>query len=269
MSGGSTSNGAPSRALILDCDGVLADTERDGHLVAFNQTFEELGFPFRWSEDEYGVLLKIGGGKERMRGYLAAHPEIDLGSADELDEKIVAAHKRKSEIYIQLVDEGRLPGRPGVKRLVEEALDAGWQVAVASTSAARSVEAVLRAVVGEQTRARMAGVWAGDIVPAKKPAPDIYLLTLKELGREPAEAVVVEDSESGAQAAANAGLRHVVTVSSFTGADPFPAATVVVSDLGEPGAPAQVRAGLDVRNDEGVVDVAALSRVLDEADAPA
>ena len=258
-----------SRALILDCDGVLADTERDGHLVAFNQTFEELGFPFRWSEDEYAVLLKIGGGKERMRGYLAAHPEIDLGSGDELDEKIVAAHKRKSEIYIQLVDEGRLPGRPGVKRLVEEALDAGWQVAVASTSAARSVEAVLRAVVGEQTRARMAGVWAGDIVPAKKPAPDIYLLTLKELGREPDEAVVVEDSESGALAAANAGLRHVVTVSSFTGADPFPAATVVVSDLGEPGAPAQVRAGLDVRNDEGVVDVAALSRVLDEADAPA
>ena len=188
-----------SRALILDCDGVLADTERDGHLVAFNQTFEELGFPFRWSEDEYAVLLKIGGGKERMRGYLAAHPEIDLGSGDELDEKIVAAHKRKSEIYIQLVDEGRLPGRPGVKRLVEEALDAGWQVAVASTSAARSVEAVLRAVVGEQTRARMAGVWAGDIVPAKKPAPDIYLLTLKELGREPDEAVVVEDSESGAR----------------------------------------------------------------------
>ena len=168
-----------TRALILDCDGVLADTERDGHLVAFNQTFEELGFPFRWSEEEYAGLLKIGGGKERMRGYLAAHPEIDLGSGAELDEKIVAAHKRKSEIYIELVDQGRLPGRPGVKRLVEEALDAGWQVAVASTSATRSVEAVLRSVVGEQTRSRIAGVWAGDIVPAKKPAPDIYLLTLR------------------------------------------------------------------------------------------
>ena len=187
-----------TRALILDCDGVLADTERDGHLVAFNQTFEELGFPFRWSEEEYAGLLKIGGGKERMRGYLAAHPEIDLGSGAELDEKIVAVHKRKSEIYIELVDQGRLPGRPGVKRLIEEALDAGWQVAVASTSATRSVEAVLRSVVGEQTRSRIAGVWAGDIVPAKKPAPDIYLLTLRELGRGPDEAVVVEDSESGA-----------------------------------------------------------------------
>ena len=254
-SAGAAGGDGMTRALILDCDGVLADTERDGHLVAFNQTFEELGFPFRWSEEEYAGLLKIGGGKERMRGYLAAHPEIDLGSGW-LDEKIVAAHKRKSEIYIELVDQGQLPGRPGVKRLIEEALDAGWQVAVASTSATRSVEAVLRSVVGEQTRSRIAGVWAGDVVPAKKPAPDIYLLTLRELGRGPDEAVVVEDSESGALAAANAGLRHVVTVSSFTGDDPFPAAAVVVS-LGA-GCAAQLRAGLDVRND-GVVDVAALT----------
>jgi beta-phosphoglucomutase-like phosphatase (HAD superfamily) len=267
MSSDDQSSDAPSRALILDCDGVLADTERDGHLVAFNQAFEELGFPFRWSEDEYAVLLKIGGGKERLRGYLAAHPEVDLGSGDELDEKIVAAHKRKSAIYIELVEQGRLPGRPGVKRLIEEALDAGWQVAVASTSATKSVEAVLRSVVGEQTRSRMAGVWAGDIVPAKKPAPDIYLLTLKELGRGQDEAVVVEDSESGALAAANAGLRHVVTVSSFTGEDPFPAAATVVSDLGEPDAPAEFRAGLDVRND-GVVDVASLTALLEEAAAP-
>jgi HAD superfamily hydrolase (TIGR01509 family) len=256
------------RALILDCDGVLADTERDGHLVAFNQAFSEMGLPFRWSEAEYADLLKIGGGKERLLGYLAAHPEVDLGSGDEPAATVAAVHKRKSEIYIQLVDEGRLPGRPGVRRLIEEALDAGWQVAVASTSATRSVEAVLQSVVGEANRARMAGVWAGDVVPAKKPAPDIYLLTLKELGRGPDEAVVVEDSESGALAAANAGLRHVVTLSSFTVQDPFPAAATVVSDLGDPGAPADFKAGLDVRNGDGVIDVAGLSTVLDEVPAP-
>ena len=113
----------------------------------------------------------------------------------------------------------------------------------------------------------MAGVWAGDVVAAKKPAPDIYLLTLKELGRGQDEAVVVEDSESGALAAANAGLRHVVTVSSFTAEDPFPAASTVVSDLGEPDAPAELRAGLDVRND-GVVDVASLTTLLEKAAAP-
>ena len=257
-----------TRALILDCDGVLADTERDGHLVAFNQTFRELGLPFQWSQEEYAELLKIGGGKERMLGYLRQHPELDFGTPEEVAAKVAAAHKRKSEVYVELVEQGALPGRPGVKRLIESALDAGWVVAVASTSATKSVEAVLTSVVGPQTRARMAGVWAGDIVPAKKPAPDIYLLTLRELGLSADDAVVIEDSESGAKAAAAAGLRHVVTVSSFTAQDPFPAAGIVVSDLGEPGAPGRYRAGLDVRHD-GVIDVASLERLLAQTTAPA
>ncbi len=256
------------RALILDCDGVLADTERDGHLVAFNQAFTELGLPFQWSQEEYAELLKIGGGKERLLGYLAAHPEVQIASADELPTKVLAVHKRKSALYIQLVQEGRLPGRPGVKRLIEEALDAGWQVAVASTSATPSVEAVLVSVVGQQTRARMSGVWAGDIVPAKKPAPDIYLLAAKELGRTPNEVVVIEDSESGAAAAAAAGMRHVVTVSSFTADDPFPAAASVVTDLGEPGAPSDLKAGLDARNENGIIDVSSLNTLLDQTSAP-
>ncbi len=259
---------APNRkALILDCDGVLADTERDGHLVAFNQTFRELDLPFQWSLPEYAELLKIGGGKERMLGYLRQHPELDFGSPEEVAAKVAAAHQRKSAVYIELVEAGALPGRPGVKRLIEQALDAGWQVAVASTSATRSVEAVLASVVGPATRARMAGVWAGDVVPAKKPAPDIYLLALRELGLSADDAVVVEDSESGARAAAAAGLRHVVTVSSFTGDDPFPAAAVVLSDLGEPGSPAAFRAGLDVRHD-GVVDLASLEQILARTPAP-
>ena len=256
-----------TRALILDCDGVLADTERDGHLVAFNQTFRELGLPFQWSQEEYADLLKIGGGKERMLAYLRQHPELDPGTPEEAAAKVAAAHKRKSEVYVELVEQGALPGRPGVKRLIEAALDAGWQVAVASTSATRSVEAVLLSVVGPQTRARIAGVWAGDIVPAKKPAPDIYLLTLRELGLSADDAVVVEDSESGAKAAAAAGLRHVVTVSSFTADDPFPAAAVVVSDLGEPSAPARLLAGADVR-ENGIVTVSSLERILAETPAP-
>ena len=59
----------------------------------------------------------------------------------------------------------------------------------------------------------------------------------------------------------------MVTVSSFTAEDPFPAASTVVSDLGEPDAPAELRAGLDVRND-GVVDVASLTTLLEKAAAP-
>lgn len=250
------------RALILDCDGVLADTELDGHLVAFNQVFEEIGAPFRWSAEEYSQLLKVGGGKERLLSFLAAHPEYAWGTPDETAARVAQIHKRKSDVYVELVASGALPGRPGLARLVEEALDSGWQVAVASTSAEKSVEAVLHSVVGPQIRSRMSGVFAGDIVPAKKPAPDIYQLAVRELGRTPDEVVVVEDSGAGAAAAAAAGLSHVVTVSHFTAEDAFPAATTVVDHLGGPGAASKLIDGLDVRNPGGIIDVDSLESVI-------
>ena len=248
-------------ALILDCDGVLADTEKDGHLVAFNQVFAEFGYPFRWSEDEYAELLKVGGGKERMKAYLSQHPEIEVPGSDDLDALLAQVHKQKSADYQQIVNSGQIPGRPGVKRLVEEALDAGWKVAIASTSAVPSVDAVAVAVFGQATRDRLSGIFGGDIVPAKKPAPDIYLYALDQLGLQPNQAVVVEDSESGAKAAAAAGIAHIVTVSHFTREDPFPAAFVVVEDLGEPGLPAVVLAGDDVRDARGVIGLESLERI--------
>ena len=198
-----------------------------------------------------------------MLGYLRQHPELDFGTPEEVAEKVAAAHKRKSELYIELVEQGALPGRPGVKRLIEEALDAGWTVAVASTSATRSVEAVLTSVVGPDTRARMAGVWAGDIVPAKKPAPDIYLLTLK-------------DWASPGRCRGRRGLgdrarrrrpRPVFGTSSRSAPspeDPFPAAAVVVSDLGEPAAPAQLISGEDIRDAEGLISFESLQRIAQE-----
>lgn len=251
-------------ALILDCDGVLADTEKDGHLVAFNQVFDEAGYPFRWSEDEYSDLLKVGGGKERMKAYLAQHPEIELPGADDMDALLAEVHRRKSIDYQQIVNSGQIPGRPGVKRLVEEALDGGWRVAIASTSAVPSVEAVAVAVLGQHTRDRLFGIYGGDIVKAKKPAPDIYLYALQQLGLRPDQAVVVEDSESGANAAAAANIAHIVTVSHFTKSDPFPSARIVVSDLGEPGAPAELISGEDVRDAEGLISFESLQRIAQE-----
>ena len=250
------------RALIFDCDGVLADTELDGHLVAFNQTFAEFGCGFTWTPQEYRELLKVGGGKERMLAYAIQHPELDfLGTKPDLVVKEL--HKRKSELYVELVEAGALPARPGIRRIIHEALEAGWQVAVASTSALESVTAVLRAVTDPADFARVSGIFAGDVVPAKKPAPDIYLLAARELGLNPEGIVVVEDSESGAKAAANAGLRHLVTVSYFTGEDPFPAASTVVSSLGDPQHPAQLLAGADVRDPATLmVTVASLEQIL-------
>ncbi|MEV4619013.1 HAD-IA family hydrolase [Asanoa sp. NPDC049573] len=225
-------------ALIFDCDGVLADTERHGHLPAFNQTFEEFGLPVRWTEEEYGRKLAIGGGKERMRSLLT--PEFvaaaGLPSDPEKQAEAVAAwHRRKTEIYTAMVAAGKLPPRPGIARITEEAYAADWLLAVASTSAEPSVRAVLEHAVGPR-RARDFTVLAGDIVPKKKPAPDIYLLALDRLGVGPDVAVVVEDSGNGLAAARGAGIACVVTVNGYTADEDFTGAAFVVDSLGEPGA---------------------------------
>jgi HAD superfamily hydrolase (TIGR01509 family) len=228
--------------LIFDCDGVLADTERYCHLPAFNQTFREFGLPVQWSEKEYGIKLKIAGGKERMASMLTPEfvSKANLPTDSEAQKKLIADwHKRKSEIYKQLIREGRLPGRPGVRRVVQEAHDAGWKLAVASTSAEESVRGVLEYVVGQVLAADFL-VLAGDIVPQKKPAPDIYLLTMEKLGISHHEALVVEDSRNGLLSARSAGIHCVVTLSSYTQNEDMTEALLVVSDLGEPDAPMKI-----------------------------
>ena len=227
-------------ALIFDCDGVLADTERDGHLPAFNQTFEEFGVPVHWSDADYAEKVKIGGGKERMASILTPQLAEQLGLPPDpagWSETIRQWHTRKTAIYTERVAAGVLPARPGIRRIVEEAAAAGWTLAVASTSAEAAVRAVLSHAVGPELASRFA-VFAGDIVPAKKPAPDIYRYALRELGLAPADAVVIEDSENGLRAALAAGLATVVTVSSYTAGEDFTGAALVVSSLGDPAGPA-------------------------------
>lgn len=223
-------------ALILDCDGVLADTERYGHLVAFNQTFAEFGLPVRWTVADYREKVRIGGGKERMASLLTPSFVAAAGlPADAAGQRaaVAAWHRRKTELYLELVASGAVPPRPGVARVVDEALAAGWPVAVASTSAEPSVRATLVRAVGT-ARARAVSVFAGDIVPRKKPAPDIYLLALKSLGLPPDRAIVVEDSRNGLLAAAGAGITCVITVNDFTKDEDFSEAALVVSSLGDP-----------------------------------
>jgi HAD superfamily hydrolase (TIGR01509 family) len=223
-------------ALIFDCDGVLADTERDGHLPAFNRTFAEFGLPLQ-SEAEYAIKLKIGGGKERLASILTADfaRQASLPTDPVAQRELVAAwHRRKTEIFTALVADGRLGARPGVARLAREAHERGWQLAVASTSAPESVQAVLRSVVGNDL-ARAFAVFAGDVVPRKKPAPDIYLYALEQLSMSPEDALVIEDSGIGLLAAMAGGLPCVVTLSTFTKDEPMEGAELVVTSLGDPG----------------------------------
>jgi HAD superfamily hydrolase (TIGR01509 family) len=225
-------------ALLFDCDGVLADTERFGHLPAFNATFREFGLPVEWSAEEYGRLLQIGGGKERMAtlltpGFVAAAglPTDAEGQAAEL----ARWHARKTAIYTEMVAAGKLPPRPGIRRIIAEAQDAGWTLGVASTSAEASVRAILDVAAGHERAARFDLVLAGDVVPHKKPAPDIYLLAVERLGIPPPDLLVIEDSRNGLLAAVGAGLRCLVTVSDYSAAEAFDEAVLVVSSLGDPG----------------------------------
>lgn len=258
-------------ALIFDCDGVLADTERHGHLPAFNQLFEELDLPVRWSEADYAVKLRIGGGKERMASLLTADflrrarlPEDPAALA----ELVARWHRRKTEIYRERVLAGELPPRPGVRRLIEQALAAGWQLAVASTSAEESVRAVLEVAAGRQNAARFAAVLAGDVVPRKKPAPDIYALALETLRVSREQAIVIEDSKNGLDAASALGLTCVITVNGYTVDEDFSAAALVLDHLGDPGQPLTVMANRSRARPRGAFGVSDLLACLGAAEAP-
>jgi len=252
------------KAIIFDCDGVIADTERFGHLPAFNQTFKEFGLPVRWSEEEYGIKLKIGGGKERMASLLTdefvreAHLPTD---AEEQRNMLAAWHKRKTAIFKEIVNSGRLPGRPGIARIVEEAIANELKLAVASTSAEESVRAILEHVVGQEHAAYFE-ILAGDIVPKKKPAPDIYLLTMERLQTRSEEAIVIEDSRNGLLAAIGAELRCVVTLSSYTGQEDMHEAILVVSNLGDPDNPVHIIANRGQATPDGFITLSDLEACL-------
>lgn len=258
-------------ALIFDCDGVLADTERYGHLPAFNETFAAFGLPVHWSDAEYAQKVLIGGGKERMASlltpeFVAANnlPTDDAGRAAMLADW----HRHKTATYTAMVADGVMPARPGIARIVQEAADAGWQLAVASTSAEKSVRAVLEHAVGVQLAADFA-VFAGDVVPAKKPDPAIYLLAVKSLGVQPDQVIVVEDSANGLRAAVGAGLTCVVTVSTYTAEEDFTGAALVVSSLGDPdGESATVLADPHHLQPTGAVRLDDLVTLLDRTTAP-
>ena len=253
-------------ALVFDCDGVLADTEKYGHLPAFNQTFREFGLPVEWSVEEYGRRLKIGGGKERMASLLT--PEFVAAASlptdpDAQSAEIAKWHKRKTAIYTEMVAAGKLPPRPGIRRVITAAQDAGWKLGVASTSAEASVHAILDYAVGPERAARFDVFLAGDCVPKKKPAPDIYLLALEKLGLDPARVLVVEDSRNGLEAAHAAEMRCLVTVNGYTEKEDFTEAILVVSSLGDPdGEQANVIANRSAARPGGYVTLADLAACL-------
>ena len=220
------------KALIFDCDGVLVDTERDGHRVAFNRAFTKSGYGLQWNVELYGELLKVAGGKERMKHYFGR-----FGWPKNISDKdllVKELHRIKTDIFIELIESSELPLRPGVTRLVDEAIADGITVAVCSTSNERAVNLIVEKLLGSDRKAKFAGIFAGDIVSRKKPDPEIYNLAKQELGLAGRDCLVIEDSRNGLLAAKAAGMPCVITISSYTSDEDFSEADAVFDELGDP-----------------------------------
>lgn len=244
------------KALLFDVDGTLADTERDGHRPAFNTAFREFGLDWDWDVPLYGELLAVTGGKERMKYYIERFRPDYVKPAD-FDALVAELHKAKTRHYTELLAQGGIPLRPGVERLLREAREAGLILSVATTTTPENVTALLRHSLAEDGADWFAVIAAGDIVPAKKPAVDIYVWALQQLGLSADECLAFEDSENGIRSSLGAGLRTVVTINDYTREHDFTGALAVLSDLGEPDAPYR-RLDAAGKDEQGLVDMARL-----------
>ena len=202
------------KALVWDVDGTLAETERDGHRVAFNGAFEALGVPWRWDEVRYGQLLHVTGGRERLLHDMASQPAAPVGTAQRED-LAGRLHRLKNTLYARIVADGQIALRPGVAELMADCHAAGVPMAIATTTSRSNVEALLVAHLGPHWESGFGAVVCAEDAPRKKPDPQAYLEVLRRLGRSPSEVLALEDSSPGVQACRAAGVPVVVTRSVY------------------------------------------------------
>ncbi len=244
----------PLEALIFDVDGTLAETE-ECHRHSFNAAFTAAGLDWHWDQALYGRLLEVTGGKERIRHFAAARGiAIDAGVVARL-------HADKTARYVQAVEAGAMTLRPGVSRLLQEARAAGLRLAIATTTTPENVAALLRTTLGSADAGLFDCIGAGDMVAAKKPAPDIYQLVLGHLQLAPDCCVAFEDTVNGLRAAQGAGIPTVVTTSLYGGTAGFGDALLVLDGLGDADTPCRVLRGLAL--ERPMLHVADLRRALE------
>ncbi len=238
-----TDNTKPElKAFIFDVDGTLSDTERDGHRIAFNRAFDEYNIGWHWDADTYGELLAVTGGKERMKYYVDKFLDADKVPAG-IVEKIPELHQAKTRHYTELLATGAIPLRPGVERLINEARERGFRLAIATTTTPENVTVLLEHTLGPESIGWFEVIAAGDIVAQKKPAPDIYEYALKEMKLNANECIAFEDSENGIKSSGAADLKTIITINGYTKDHDFKGASIVLDQMGEPEQPFNIIAG--------------------------
>ncbi len=218
-------------ALLWDVDGTLAETERDGHRVAFNRAFAAAAVPWRWSEARYGELLRITGGRERLLHDMDSQPQAPR---EEPGRHALAArlHALKNEFYAAIVERGELPLRPGVPELLDECRRAHVPVAIVTTTTRANVLALLRRNFGADWAWRFAVMVCAEDAPRKKPDPQAYHVALRELQLPAAACVAIEDSPAGVAAARAAGVAVLLTRSYYFPQTPAEGVLAAGSALG-------------------------------------
>ena len=219
----------PLKAIIFDVDGTLADTE-DAHRIAFNQAFAENHLDWNWDVALYGKLLKVTGGKERIKFFTENFLHEYKKPAD-YDGFVKHLHLVKTGHYTAMLADGHIPLRPGIKQLISEAHAGGIQLAIATTTSPENVAALLKVGLGEDWQRYFSSIGCGDIVPNKKPAPDIYKWVLNDLGLASSDCIALEDSNNGLLSSLAAGIKTYITINQYTRNQDFSGAAAVFDDL--------------------------------------
>ncbi len=219
------------KAIIFDVDGTLADTE-DAHRISFNKAFAENHLDWNWDVALYDKLLKVTGGKERIKYFVETCLPNFQKPAD-YDGFVKHLHAVKTSHYTAMLREGHIPLRPGIKRLIAEAKQAGLKLAIATTTSPENVSTLLRQGLGKNGEALFDSIGCGDIVPHKKPAPDIYYWVLERLQLNASDCIALEDSENGLRSSLAAGIKTFVTINHYTRNQNFTDAAAVFDDLSD------------------------------------
>ena len=235
-------------ACLFDLDGVLTRTAAV-HAAAWKEMFDEYlrerarrtGETFTEFDAvrDYGRYVDGKKREDGTRSFLESRGiHLPEGSPDDPPdaETVRGLGNRKNELVLKFIEEKGVETFDGSIDYVRAARKAGLKTAVVSSSA--NTVQVLRTVgITDLFDARVDGVVAAERNLPGKPAPDTFLAAARELGVEPARAVVFEDALAGVQAGRAGGFGRVVGVNRMDDAHAKAlaehGADIVVSDLSE------------------------------------